>query len=54
MIRKAHGKFVLKSSSGKTLGTHRTKRAAQAQETAINMAKARAAGHHLPAPPKGW
>ncbi len=53
MIRKVGPhKYVLRSSSGKTLGTHTTKAAARAQETAINMSKARAAGHHVPAAPK--
>jgi hypothetical protein len=48
MIRKEHGKFVLRASSGLALGRHTTKAGAQRQETAINLAKARAAGHHVP------
>jgi hypothetical protein len=52
MIEKRGRRFVLKSkTSGRTLGTHPTKAAAEAQETAINMSKARAAGHRMPPPP---
>jgi hypothetical protein len=52
MIRKEHGKFVLRASSGRALGHHASKAAAQAQERAINLAKARAAGHRVPPAPK--
>jgi len=54
MIRKERGKFVLRSTrSGRILGRHTTKAAAQRQETAINLSRARAAGHHVPkAPPR--
>jgi hypothetical protein len=51
MIRKEHGKFVLRDQAGgHVLGRHRTKAAAKRQETAVNLSKARAAGHHVPAP----
>ena len=47
-IRARGKKFVLVSGSGKTLGTHSTKGRAEAQESAINISKARKAGHHIP------
>lgn len=49
MIRKEHGKWVLRSSDGKRiLGKHATKAEAKSQESAINISKARAAGHRIP------
>jgi len=52
MIEKRGKRYVLKSKdSGRTLGVHPSRRAAERQETAINMSKARAAGHKLPPPP---
>lgn len=50
MIKKqGEGKWVLKSKkSGKVLGHHKTKKAAKSQEAAINISKARAAGHRIP------
>ena len=54
MIRKRKGKYVVVGdNTGKTLGKHATKEEAEAQITAINMSRARAAGHKLPPPPKG-
>jgi|SRR5262245_16330556 len=52
MIVKRGKRYVLKSKeSGRTLGVHPSRMAAERQETAINMSKARAAGHKLPPPP---
>ncbi len=52
MIVKRGKRYVLKSKgSGRTLGVHPSREAAERQETAINMSKARAAGHKLPPPP---
>ncbi|KKM22797.1 hypothetical protein LCGC14_1621610, partial [marine sediment metagenome] len=48
MIRKRGKKHVLLSRSGRVLGAHPSKRAAQAQESAINISKARKAGHRIP------
>jgi hypothetical protein len=39
-IRRRGNKHVLVSSSGKRLGTHKTKKAAQRQERAIKASKA--------------
>lgn len=49
-IRKgSDGKFRLYDSDGqKLLGTHDTLEQAKAQESAINISKARKAGHHIP------
>jgi len=52
MIVRRGKRYVLRSKeSGRTLGVHPTRAAAERQETAINMSKARAAGHKLPPPP---
>jgi hypothetical protein len=49
MIRRVHGKYVLFAQDGsKVLGKHATKAEAEAQETAINISKARKAGHKIP------
>jgi hypothetical protein len=48
MIKKRGGKHVLVSHKGKALGKHKTKAKAQAQETAIQISKARRAGHRIP------
>ena len=49
VITKLGRKWILFSKTGKKiLGTHPTKRAAEAQEHAINIAKARRAGHRIP------
>lgn len=50
VIQEREGKFVLLSHEGKVLGEHPTNAAAQAQEHAVNIAKARAAGHSVPRP----
>ena len=51
IVQKAgEGKFVLKSHEGKVLGTHGSEAEARSQEAAINIAKARAAGHHIAQP----
>ena len=48
-IRKTpSGKYKLVSSEGKTLGTHDTRAAAERQEKAIQISKARASGHRIP------
>ena len=41
MIAKRGDKWVLLDRNGKVLGTHPSKKAAEAQETAINIAKHR-------------
>jgi len=48
MIEKIGKLWVLFSHKGKVLGTHPTKRKAEAQEHAINISKARRAGHRIP------
>lgn len=48
MIKQSKGKYTLVSKSGKKLGTHDTKEEAVAQEHAVNISKARAAGHRIP------
>lgn len=47
-IRVKGKKFELISRAGKVLGTHPTRAAAEKQEDAINISKARAAGHRIP------
>jgi hypothetical protein len=49
MIRKEGRVWVLYTSDGKrVLGRHKTRADAVRQERAINLSKARAAGHHIP------
>lgn len=49
MIKKRGKKWVLKSKkTGRILGTHPSKAKAESQEAAINISKARAAGHRIP------
>lgn len=49
MIKKRGSKYVLVSkSTGKTLGTHSSRASAARQERAIQISKARKAGHHIP------
>jgi hypothetical protein len=51
IVKLAPHKWVLFSRDGKkVLGTHRTKHDAKAQEYAVNIAKARRAGHRIPRP----
>ncbi len=46
-IRKEHGKFVLRSkTTGKKLGVHKTRKAAEKQEDAINISQK--SGHRIP------
>jgi hypothetical protein len=53
VIERIHNKYVLFTSDGKrVLGKHPTRAKAEAQETAINMSKARAAGDKVPPPPR--
>lgn len=47
-IRKVGNKFKLISGTGRTLGTHDSRAAAARQEKAIQISKARAAGHPIP------
>ena len=50
---KIHGKYILFTKDGKKiLGKHSTLAGAKAQETAINLSKARAAGDKVPPPTK--
>jgi len=49
MIKKVGKKWYLYTKDGKRiLGRHVTKEGAQKQEAAINISKARAAGHFIP------
>jgi hypothetical protein len=51
MIRKRGKKHVLISKrTGRVLGRHTSRAAAERQERAIQISKARAAGHHIPMP----
>ena len=47
-IRKRGGRHHLVSKKGKTLGRHSTKAGAEKQEAAINISKAKKAGHVIP------
>jgi hypothetical protein len=47
-IRKRGSKFVLVARSGRVLGTHPSRKAAEKQEVAISLAKARKKGHRIP------
>jgi len=52
MIEKRGKKWVLLSrKTGRVMGTHPTKAGAERQEAAVNISKARAAGHHIPKKP---
>jgi len=52
MIKKRGAIWVLYTSDGKrVLGRHKTKASAVRQERAINISKARAAGHRIPKRP---
>lgn len=49
MIKKEGRKYVLYNKAGtKVLGRHSSRGDAKRQEAAINISKARAAGHHIP------
>jgi len=49
MIKKVGKKWYLYSHDGKKiLGRHPTKAGAKRQEAAVNLSKARAAGHRIP------
>lgn len=49
MIKKRGRKWVLVSKkTGRVLGTHKTKAETVSQEAAINISKARRAGHRIP------
>lgn len=52
MIVKMGGHWMLFSHAGRVLGQHRTKTDAKAQEYAIDLRKARAAGHRIPKRPR--
>lgn len=48
MIKKRGKKWVpVSKKSGKVLGTHPSKTAAERQEVAINISKAKVAGHRI-------
>ncbi len=52
MIKKVGKKWYLYSHDGKKiLGRHPTQAAAKRQEAAVNLSKARAAGHRIPRRP---
>lgn len=52
MVKKVGKKWVLYSHDGKKiLGRHPTKAGAKRQEAAVNLSKARAAGHRIPKRP---
>jgi hypothetical protein len=42
---------LLSKKTGRVLGTHPTKAGAERQERAVNISKARAAGHRIPKKP---
>ena len=50
IVHAGPGKWLLLSKTGRkrVLGTHKSLAGAKAQETAINISKARAAGHRIP------
>lgn len=49
VIKQEGSKWVLYDSKGKKkLGTHDSKKAAEKQEAAINISKARSKGHKIP------
>ncbi len=50
VIRKRGKKWVLLSTRGRVLGTHTSHAKAEKQERAIQISKARARGHDIPAP----
>lgn len=53
MIKKVRNHYILFTQDGsKVLGTHGSRAEAEAQETAINISKARKAGHDIPPPKK--
>jgi hypothetical protein len=53
IVHKGRRRYALVSKkTGRVLGTHKTLAEAKAQEHAVNMSKARAAGYRLPPPPK--
>jgi len=52
MIKKRGKKWILLSrKTGRVMGTHPTKAGAESQEAAVNISKARAAGHRIPRKP---
>lgn len=50
VIRQRNGKYLVLSGIGKVLGKHETLAEAKAQLTAIELSKARKAGHDIPLP----
>ena len=51
MIKRIGNRWYLYSHEGRILGRHVTKHGAKAQEIAIDLSKARAAGHRIPRRP---
>ena len=47
-VKRRGGKYQLVSGSGRVLGTHPSKKKAKRQERAIQISKARKAGHKIP------
>lgn len=47
-VRKRGKRYRLVSGSGRVLGTHASRKKAEAQEAAINISKARKRGHRIP------
>jgi len=50
VVKRGKKWLLLSKKTGKVLGTHPSRAAALKQETAINIAKARAHGHKIPYP----
>ena len=48
IVKLSSRSYALVSRKGKTLGVHPSRAAAEAQEIAINISKARRAGHRIP------
>lgn len=48
IVKKCGSEYCLMSHKGKRLGKHSSKKKAKAQEKAIQISKARAAGHNIP------
>ena len=52
VTRSGRPMYLLISRKGKILGSHRRLADAKAQEHAVNLSKARAAGHRIPYAPR--
>lgn len=47
-MKKGNKYLLISKGTGRVLGRHKTAKQAKAQEAAINISKARAAGHRIP------